>query len=132
MEKNKDITELDVYRDALLFSNLIWKICLSWNYFEQKTIGIQLVRAADSISANIAEGFGRFSFKENINFCYYARGSFYETCDWLRKASTRRLLADKNEKSINKFVKIFPKRLNGYINYLKKCSASQTNKPINQ
>ena len=78
MEKNKDITELDVYRDALLFSNLIWKICLSWNYFEQKTIGIQLVRAADSISANIAEGFGRFYLKESKQFYRIALGSLNE------------------------------------------------------
>lgn len=44
MVKNKEITELEIYRDALSFSNMIWNICSKWDIFERKTIGTQLVR----------------------------------------------------------------------------------------
>jgi four helix bundle protein len=81
----KDIMDLNVYTEALEFSNKIWTFCKQFDYFAQQTIGIQLVKSADSISANIAEGFGRFHYKENLNFCYFARGSVEETKDWLKK-----------------------------------------------
>lgn len=55
-------------------------------------MGQQLVRAGDSIGANIAESFGRFSYGEKLQFLYYARGSLYETRYWLRRAYTRKLL----------------------------------------
>ncbi|MBU1662944.1 MAG: four helix bundle protein [Chloroflexi bacterium] len=132
MNKNSDINELEIYREALAFSNLIWGISLKWGFFEKKTIGVQLVRAADSISANIAEGFGRYHYRENINFCYYARGSFYEVCDWLRKAITRKLIPNEKEPQIKEFIDLFPRQLNSYIQYLKKCANSPPIKPINQ
>ena len=50
----EDIRDLKVYVEALNFSNLIWEICKGWDSFSKRTVGIQLVRAADSISANIA------------------------------------------------------------------------------
>ncbi|WP_367119197.1 four helix bundle protein [uncultured Mucilaginibacter sp.] len=52
----------------------MWFIVLGWEYFSKDTLGKQLVRSADSIGANIAEGFGRYHFKENKNFCYFSRG----------------------------------------------------------
>ena len=132
MKDKKDITELEIYRKALVFSNLIWNISSKWGFTEKKTIGIQLVRAADSISANIAEGYGRFHFRENMTFCYYARGSFYEVCDWVRKAKARHLLSEKEITEIDIFIEWFPSRLNAYIQYLKKCAASSPTKPLNQ
>ena len=52
------------------------------------------MEAADSIAANISEGHGRYFFKENRNFCYYARGSLVETKTWLFKARTRNLIPE--------------------------------------
>ncbi|MEJ5995551.1 four helix bundle protein [Pedobacter sp. Du54] len=49
---------------------------MSWDFCAKDTIGKQICRAADSISANIAEGYGRFHYKENKNFCYYSRGPY--------------------------------------------------------
>jgi four helix bundle protein len=54
--------------------------------------GKQLVRAADSIAANLSGGYGRYHFKENTNFGYYSRGSLFETKTWLTKAPNRKLL----------------------------------------
>ena len=75
-----------------------------------------MVRAADSVAANLSEGFGRFFYKENRQFCYYSRGSLFETKTWLTKAKNRKLiLEDEYENIINEFEKI-GKKLNRYIN----------------
>jgi four helix bundle protein len=115
------IEELEVYQKALMFSNMIWEIVVKWDYFKKKTVGDQLVRAADSISANIAEGYGRFHYKENLHFCYYARGSYEETKDWLRKSYKRNLITESEKDSIENFIVAFPKQLNSYIKYIKGC-----------
>ncbi len=115
----KEIKEFKVYIKSLKFSNLIWDICNKWDKFAKFSIGIQLVKSVDSISANIAEGYGRYHFKENLHFCYIARGSMEESFDWLRKSNTRKLLNDKQKNEIDDFVKTFPKELNGYIKYIK-------------
>jgi four helix bundle protein len=70
----------------------VWRLVDQWNYFAKTTIGKQFVDAADSISANIAEGYGRFFFKDRKNFCYYSRGSLMETKNWAYKAFNRGLL----------------------------------------
>jgi four helix bundle protein len=77
------IEKLDVYNIAESFSDVIWNIVINWGNFEKDTIGKQLVRAADSISANIAEGYGRYFYKESKQFYFYARGSIQETKSWL-------------------------------------------------
>lgn len=69
------LEETKVYNDAVAFAELIWEDVAAWNQFERDTVGNQLVRAADSIGANTAEGYGRFHFAERIHFLYYARGS---------------------------------------------------------
>ena len=89
---------LRVYQLSELLADEIWSIVTSWNYFEKDTVGKQLVRAADSIGANISEGSGRGSFQDNRRFIKIARGSLYETQHWLRKAYKRGLL---NEQEIN-------------------------------
>ena len=87
----KRLEELDVYVLSEKLADAIWDICTSWNAFAKMTVGKQLAQSADSISANLSEGHGRYSFKENIQFCYYARGSFDETRNWLQigRASCR-------------------------------------------
>ena len=121
----KDIMDLNVYTESLEFSNTIWKLCKQFNYFDQRTLGIQLVRSIDSISANIAEGFGRFHYKENIHFCYYARGSVEEAKDWLRKAFGRELLPKHLENKTFDEITIISKKLNSYINSIKARSNSK-------
>ena len=79
--------DLRVFQLAEKLSDDIWKIVGEWNYFEKDTVGKQLVRAADSIGANIAEGSGRGYPNDNKRFVRIARGSLNETKFWLRRAS---------------------------------------------
>ncbi len=83
---------LKVYQLAEKSADVIWDIVIEWDYFAKDTVGKQLVRAVDSIGANIAEGIGRYSLPDNRRFARVARGSLYETKHWLRRAYKRKLL----------------------------------------
>lgn len=89
------LDELQVYNLSLELGEKIWKLIINWDSFSKNTIGKQIVRSADSISANISEGFCRYHFKENKQFCYYARGSLFET-----KTKERKLLNGELSNSI--------------------------------
>lgn len=57
----KEVYELDVYRLGEELSDVIWNAYDKWDYKAQHTLGLQVIRAVDSISANLAEGYGRFT-----------------------------------------------------------------------
>ena len=113
-----NVRDLDIYQMAEELADIVWNICIGWDYFAKDTIGKQLVRAADSISANLAEGHGRYHFKDRLNFCYYARGSLEEAKSWLFKAMRRRLISSDNNE-INQIIEILPKKMNAYIGSIK-------------
>ncbi|HEV2905222.1 MAG TPA: four helix bundle protein, partial [Pyrinomonadaceae bacterium] len=80
---------LRVYQLSESLVDQIWTIVMKWNVFARDTVGKQLVRAADSIGANIAEGTGRGTFVDNRRFVRIARGSLNETQHFLRRAYKR-------------------------------------------
>jgi len=113
------VEDLDIYQMAEDLSDRVWEICIKWDYFAKDTIGKQLVRAADSISANLAEGHGRYHFNDRLKYYYYARGSLEETKSWISKAIRRNLIkTDISE--INHALELLPKKLNAYIKSIKK------------
>jgi len=114
------IEDIEVYNLAEVFSDKIWFIATKWDFFAKDTVRKQIVRSADSISANIAEGFGRFHYKENKNFCYFSRGSIIETKGWLEKAKTRDLLDDENYQSLLQQLETIHLKLNIYIKFIGK------------
>ena len=114
------IEDLEVYTLSSQLADDIWSIVSEWEYFAKDTVGKQLVRAADSISANLSEGFGRFSFKENIQFCYYARGSLMETKNWIQRSTQRNLLDRDVANFLMSRIELLGKKLNAFINSMKK------------
>jgi len=94
----------------------IWEIVIDWDYFLKDTMGKQLVRTADSVAANLSEGFGRFFYKENKQLCYYSRGSLFETKTWLTKAKHRKLISENQFEIFTKDIDLIGKKLNSYIN----------------
>ena len=87
----------------------------------------QMIRSSRSICANIAEGFGRFHFQENVQFCRQARGSLSETLEHLLCALDERVIDQDAFDANNKLIRHCWKVLNGYIAYLKKAAANAKN-----
>jgi four helix bundle protein len=115
---------LKVYRLSEELADLVWKIAIKWNYFPRDTVGKQLVRAADSVGANIAEGTGRGTYKDNRRFVRTARGSLYETQHWLRRSYRRELLTSEEVTKLKKIIDNLAPMLNSY---LKSIGASRKN-----
>jgi four helix bundle protein len=107
---------LRVYNLAEELSDKVWEIVLGWNVFARDTVGKQLVRAADSVGANIAEGTGRATYVDNRRFVKIARGSLNETKHWLRRAYKRELLSAKQINSLKPLVDELAPKLNAYLN----------------
>lgn len=93
--KRTNFENLQIYKLSEKLSDQLWKIVVRWHMLAKDTVGKQLVRAADSIGANIAEGSGRGTDPEIRRFLRVARGSLYETQHWLRRAYRRKLLSEK-------------------------------------
>jgi len=112
--------KLRVYRLSENLSDQIWFVVLKWNVLARDTVGKQVIRAADSIGANIAEGTGRGTFVDNRRFVRIARGSLNETQHWLRRAYKRRLLSDKEVNGLRVIVDELAPKLNAYLNSIGK------------
>lgn len=121
---------LRVYQLAEQLADLIWAVVIQWEWFAQKTVGSQLVRAADSIGANISEGAGRGSFKDNKRFVKIARGSLNETQHWLRRAYRRKLLTADQTASIKPLIDELGPKLNAYLNSIGKGHGSSKQTPV--
>ena len=100
---------------AMELGDEVWNIVYKWDYFQKDTIGKQIVRSADSVAANISEGYGRFHFKDSNRFNYYSRGSLYETKTWLTKAANRGLIEKNKYTELYDNIETLGKMLNAYI-----------------
>lgn len=92
---------LQVYQMSETLADDVWDIVIKRDSLAKDTVGKQMVRSADSIGANIAEGSGRGSFQDNRRFIKIARGSLYETRHWLRRAYKRNLLTEDQVKNLS-------------------------------
>ncbi len=90
-----DLSRFRIIEISDRLSDDIWDEVQQWNRFDQDTIGKQLARAADSVSANLSEAYGRYTFPDRKRFSYIARGSLCETLNWIGKATRRNLLDTK-------------------------------------
>jgi len=110
------IDDLEIYKLSIIIGEDIWGIVMKWDYFAKDTIGKQLVRSADSVAANISEGYGRFHFKEEKQFLFFARGSLHETKTFISKAHSRKLISDQKYITLNEQTELLGKKLNSFIN----------------
>ena len=122
-----ELEELRVYQQSMELGEKVWDIVQKWDWFAKDTVGKQLVRAVDSVAANLSEGFGRYHFRETINFGYYSRGSLYETKTWLTKASNRKLIAEEDFSSFMEVIKDTGIKLNNYITSLNNLAKKKDN-----
>jgi len=111
------LSDIVAYVRAYKLSNYVWQIVISWDYFAKKTVGDQFVRAVDSISANIAEGFGRYYKKDKVLFYRYSFATTKESLDWNQKSFVRKLLSDEQYAYIFKELFELPKDIHHLINF---------------
>ncbi|MEA3500190.1 MAG: four helix bundle protein [Candidatus Marinimicrobia bacterium] len=115
----REIYEYNVYKLAEELSDKIWNDFDNWSSKVRNTIGYQIIRSSDSISANLAEGYGRYSSADKKKFYYYSRGSFEETKAWLRKLYKREVIFKKIMQEYKKIIDELGPKLNGFINSTK-------------
>jgi four helix bundle protein len=115
--KYLELNDISAYKKALSLSNYIWNIIIDWNWFTKRTVGCQFVEAIDSISANIAEGFGRFGKKDKIKFYHYSFGSLKESFDWNEKSRKRSLITKEQYEYILKELKFLPIEIHQLIKF---------------
>ncbi|MBK7499217.1 MAG: four helix bundle protein [Ignavibacteriales bacterium] len=98
-KKYLKLNDIDSYKVAFNLSNYVWDLIIKWDRFNSDTIGKQFVRSVDSISANLAEGFGRYSKKdkEKIRYLLSLAGSMYEVIRLEMKKPFKRKFISKTE-----------------------------------
>jgi four helix bundle protein len=120
--------ELPVYKICRAFRKKVSAIAK--RYFpkqEEYHLKAQVLDSSRSVTANIAEGFGRFHYQENIQFCRLSRGSLAETLEHMVTAYDEKYITKDVLSEINKDYKISLKEINGYIKYLKKAKQGAQN-----
>jgi four helix bundle protein len=122
MSQKTAFENLQVYQLSEELADFAWLTIQRWGHFEKDTIGKQLVRSADSVGANIAEGTGRGSKKDNMRFAKIARGSLFEVKHWLRRAYKRSLLSETDISKFQEILNVLTPKLSAYINSLKERS----------
>src|ERR1035437_7951223 len=113
------VWEFVIYKLAEVLSDMIWRDFDRWGSKVQNTIGYQVIRASDSIAANIAEGYGRYTPADRKKFYLYSRGSFEETKAWLRKLIRRKVLTELSVTEYKTIIEKLGPKLNAFINSTK-------------
>lgn len=111
--------DLDVYRLSARVADAMWDLVVACRALAQDTVGKQLIRAADSIGANLAEGSGRGTYRDNNRFVEIARSSLYEVRHPLRRAYKRKLLTKAQVELLRPIIDELGPRLNAYRNSIR-------------
>ncbi len=121
---------LRVYLLAEQLADEVWKVARPWEMLARDTVGRQLVRAADSVGTNIAEGSGRGSNQDYRRFLRIARGSLCETQHWLRRAFYRKLLTPEQIEHLKVIVDSLAPTLNAHLRSIgRNCPETPNPKP---
>ena len=121
--------DLPVYKKCGSFRKNISQIVkTNFPKTEEYHLKSQVLDSRRSMTANIAEGFGRFHYQENIRFCRQSRGSLTETMDHLITAFDEEYINKDQLKILNDEYKACLKELNIYIKYLKSAKEIINNK----
>jgi four helix bundle protein len=91
-EPHVPIEQMDVFRRYVEVADWVWGKVEQWRPLARDTVGVQLVRAIDSVGANLVEGDGRHTANDALHFFVIARASAREARYWLTRAITRRLI----------------------------------------
>jgi four helix bundle protein len=117
---HQSFTELIVWQKAREFKTAMKQLADGFPSVEKFRLCDQLIRSSRSIAATIAEGHGRFTYKDRLHFCIMARGSLSETYNHLIDAFDCNYIAQAAFDSYKGKIQEIERILNGYIAYLRK------------
>ncbi|OGF26459.1 four helix bundle protein [Candidatus Falkowbacteria bacterium RIFOXYC2_FULL_47_12] len=106
---------LDVYKMAVELSRDAWRIYERLDWRDKKILGDQFIESTDSVGANIAEGYGRYHYKDRIKFYYNSRGSLLESQHWILLLYERKKISKEEFMSLLGKQKMVHSKLNSYI-----------------
>lgn len=112
--------ELECWKAAAEIRRDVIKLTKTFPPEEKFRLVDQMKRCSRSVTSNIAEGFGRFHYQENIQFCRHSRGSLNELLDHCIAAYDEEYIDEENLKNYREKINSNLRILNGYINYLRK------------
>ena len=127
MSSLNSFEDLDCWKEAVSLRKRIRIIVKTFPIEEKYKLTDQLIRATRSVTANIAEGFGRFHYQENTQFCRHSRGSLTEIIDHLIVANEEYYINNEELKDLKQHANKCILILNGYINYLQKAKKESLN-----
>ena len=119
-EAHQSFTELEVWKKTRVFKNEIKELTTSFPAEEKFRLTDQVIRSSRGINASIAEGHGRYTFKDQLHFCIIARGSLSETYNHLIDAFDCNYINQAQLDEFKKNIDEAGRLLNGYISYLRK------------
>jgi len=117
--KEDDFRDLEVWQRCRNIRKAVWDLCKTFPSEEKYRLSDQLIRASRSSTACIAEGYGRYHYQENIQFCRQSRGSLFELMDHILVAEECSYINEEQSRDFIKEIKVAIRILNGYIKYLK-------------
>lgn len=118
-EKYNDFRDLEVWQRCKNIRGQVQDLCKGFPVEEKYRLCDQIIRASRSSTACIAEGYGRYHYQENIQFCRQARGSLYELIDHIIVAEECKYINEEHAENLINEIKTTIRILNGYIKYLK-------------
>jgi four helix bundle protein len=118
-ELRSDFRDLDVWKKCRDIRAMMWRLCKKFPGEERFRLTDQMIRASRSSTNNIAEGYGRFHFQENIQFCRQSRGSLFELIDHVLIAEECEYIDDKTRGELTRHITSAIRLLNGYVKYLR-------------
>ena len=124
MEKEEkkfgDFRDLEVWRACKIIRAEIWNLCKTFPKDEKYRLSDQMIRSSRSSTDCIAEGYGRYHYQENIQFCRQARGSLFELMNQMDTALECEYIDQNYFNDMIKKIKSAIRLLNGYVKYLKR------------
>jgi len=112
----KNLSDLRIYKLGIEIGEIVWKIVISWDSFSKWTIGNQFVSSADSISANMMEGYYRNQKGDLRKFFRYALASAKESELWMWKAYNREIIDKEEYAKLRKYYDELLPKLTNFIN----------------
>jgi len=121
--KLKDFQDLNVWRVARKLRSEVYRRTKTFPREEAHVLVAQMRRAAISVTANLAEGYGRFSYQENIQFCRHSRASAYELRDHFTTTLDEGYFDQESYRDLEALAMDAIRLLNGYIRSTRKLQA---------